>query len=49
VGHIDPVFLVRSILVSGTGNDDSEPEDVTVSDRDLLAQRFETHREPVQE
>jgi RNA polymerase sigma-70 factor (ECF subfamily) len=31
--------------VSRQEYDDSEPEDVTVSDRDLLAQRFETHRE----
>jgi hypothetical protein len=38
-----------SRFLIGLYYDDSELEDVTVSDLDLLAQRFETHREPVQE
>lgn len=37
-GHIDPVGVVKRI-------DDHELEDVTVSDADLLAQEFETHRD----
>jgi RNA polymerase sigma-70 factor (ECF subfamily) len=38
VGHIDPVHLVKK-------DDDSEGEDVTVDDPDLLAHRFEAQRE----
>jgi RNA polymerase sigma-70 factor (ECF subfamily) len=38
VGHIDPVCLVKRY-------DDYGGEDVTVSDSDLLAQRFEAQRE----
>ncbi len=38
VGHIDPVDVVKL-------NDDHEPEDVTVTDADLLAAQFQTHRD----
>lgn len=37
MGHIDPVSLVKRY-------DETEREDVTVSDEDVLAERFEAHR-----
>ncbi len=37
MGHIDPACLVNTY-------DDADRKDVTVSDHDLLAERFETHR-----